>query len=119
MRTLKPSVALLLILLLALAAAACTGGRTRDPAAPQERTTVRVENRKFLDVNVYVLEGGQRRRLGTVPGISSRVFTIPPSLIFGMATLRFQVDPIGSGHAPISQEITVREGDEIILTVPS
>jgi hypothetical protein len=36
----------------------------------------------------------------------------------GMATLSFQADPIGSSGAPISEEITVSEGDEVGLRIP-
>lgn len=119
MRVLKSPISVLLMVLVLAATAGCSGKRARGPARHQESTTVRVDNRKFLDVNVYVIAGGQRRRLGTVPGISSRVFTIPPTMIFGMATLRFQADPIGSDETPVSHEITIREGDRVTLTIPS
>lgn len=109
----------LLPLLLLLALAACTGNAKR-PAGPEEaRTTVRVQNRNWLDMNIYVLRsGGQRIRLGTVTGSSTRTFTIPRSLIFGATSLRFLADPIGSSLTPISQEITVYPGDEVGLILP-
>lgn len=109
----------LLLLALALSVAGC-GGRRRGPAPPQgPRTTVRVENQNFLDMNIYVLNGSQRVRLGNVSGVSTRVFTIPPNLVFGIGSLRFQADPVGSGRTPISQEISVRAGDEVLLVIPN
>lgn len=117
MRRARP---VLLLLGLVLALSGCAGRKNRGPAAPDAaRTTVRVENQNFLDMNVYVLNGTQRVRLGNVAGVSTRVFTIPANLVFGISVLRFQADPVGSSRAPISQEISVRSGDQVILTIPS
>jgi hypothetical protein len=107
--------------LLLLAAPACrTKGAEAGakPTAERARTTVRVENRSFLDHNVFVLRGGQRIRLGTVTGNSSQTFTIPSNLIFGISSLQFLVDPIGGSRQPISNEIRVSEGDEVQLVIP-
>jgi hypothetical protein len=111
---------LLIPLLLLLALGACTSARQRGPLPPaQERTTVRVENQNFLDMNIYVLRGTQRVRLGMVTGVSTRTFTLPDNLVFGMATLRFQADPVGRQQAPISHEITVRAGEQVTLLIPN
>jgi hypothetical protein len=107
----------LVIGLVAVGLATCASARENEPVV-QAVTTVTVENQNFLDMNVYVLEGAQRVRLGTVPGISTRTLTIPERLVFGVGSLRFQVDPIGSARAPMSQEITVRAGDALRLVIP-
>lgn len=113
--------ALVAALLLA-AAPACRTSKSAEaggkPTAERARTTVRVENRSFLDHNVFVLRGGQRIRLGTVTGNSTQVFTIPSNLIFGISSLQFLVDPIGGSRQPISNEIRVGEGDEVQLVIP-
>ncbi|HEX9704372.1 MAG TPA: hypothetical protein VGA20_03940 [Gemmatimonadales bacterium] len=88
-----------------------------DPA-PRAETMVRVENQEFLDMNVYVVRSGQRIRLGHVPGLSTRVLTIPSSLVGGGADLRFLVDPVGSNRTPISHEIFVQPGDVVDLIIP-
>jgi hypothetical protein len=80
---------------------------------------VRVENRAWLDMNVYVLRGSQRVRLGNVTANSTRVLRIPQSLVFGATPLRFLADPIGSRRTPISHEIVVRPGDEVTLYIPN
>ena len=45
-------------------------------------------------------------------------FVIPSNLIFGSTPLRFMADPIGRSRTPVSQEITVSPGDEVLLTIP-
>ena len=109
----------LLLGALSLGAAACSRNSKEDEAAePVPATTIRVENRAFLDMTIYVYRGPQRLRLGTANGNSTSRFTIPSSLIFGATPLRFQADPIGSSRASISEEVTVAPGDEVTLTIP-
>lgn len=100
-----------------LGAAACSA---RHPRSDDPPTRVEVQNQKFLDVTVYVYSsGGQRVRLGTVPGVTTRTLTIPPNLIFGMTSLRFEADPIGSTQSPVSDEIVVEPGETVVLIIPA
>ena len=111
---------LLLVLLPVLLLAGCAGSRPRGgDVAVGTRTTVEVENRSWSAVNVYALRGGQRVRLGTVQAVSTSVLTIPPAIVSGVSSLSFLIDPIGSNRTPISQEISVREGDQLKLYVPN
>ncbi len=109
---------LLFVLLPVLLLAGCAGSRGRV-SDPGDRTTVKVENRSWSSVNVFAMRGSQRIRLGTVPAVSTQVLTIPRSAVAGITSLRFLVDPIGSNQTPISQEISVREGDQVVLYVPN
>lgn len=105
--------------LLLLALAACAG-REEGPAQPRPpRTTVHIENHNFLEMKIYLLRSGQRVRLGEVPGSGSRTFTIPSHMVFGITTLQFLADPIGSSRTPISQQIAVQPGDRLRLTIPA
>ena len=96
------------------------GGRWEpgEGATQDRRATLRVENRSWNEVVVYAIRSTQRIRLGNVPGVSTRTFNIPESLVGGGTTLRFQADPIGSSQAPVSHEITVNAGDQVQLYVP-
>ncbi len=109
---------LTLLLLLIGAVSACS----RSVRAPRDsqtiETTLRVENRSFADVNIFVIRSGQRIRLGTVTGLSTRVLVIPRGVMSGPTPLQFLADPIGSNRTPISQEITVQPGDEVGLVIP-
>jgi hypothetical protein len=105
------------VLLLALFVVACVPFGQRAEREDVPPTTVEVDNQGFLDANIYVMRGAQRIRLGTVPGASRRVLTIPSHLIFGGTPISFRAEPIGSRAAPISQEIVVFEGDQVRLVL--
>ena len=87
-----------------------------DAAAP--RTFVRVENQAFLDANIYVIAGGTRQRLGTTSGAGTQTFEIPRGIMFGPTQLSFLIDFIGRRRTPISDVISVRPGDTVVLTIP-
>jgi hypothetical protein len=113
-------IAMLSILMCSLAiGVACSGNKKEDEAAePVPPTMLKVENQAFLDMTIYVYRSSQRVRLGIANGNSTSKFLIPSNLIFGSTPLRFQADPIGRNRQPISQEITVTPGDEVVLTIP-
>jgi hypothetical protein len=112
MRPLLPA-----LLLVALAAAACHRG-TIASINPQAEVAVTVDNQNFLDMNVFVIRGGQRIRLGTVPGLTSRILMVRPDLIGYGTELRFELHPIGGRSNPVTETITVHPGDVIHLTIP-
>ena len=111
----------LLALALPLAAlpTACRTAGARGPQGEQaEPTTVRIQNRSFLDVTVYVLVNGARQRLGQAGGNRDTTLRIPSNLLFGVTTLAFIIDPIGAPRQPRTESITVSPGDEVVLLVP-
>ena len=111
------------ITLLGLAAlcailAACASVGTQTQSGKQEETIVVVDNRAFLDMTIYVLRSGQRIRIGQAQSLAKTRLTIPHGIVFGSTQLRFLADPIGSNRTPVSEEITVTEGDEVTLVLP-
>jgi hypothetical protein len=106
---------------LTAAAPGCASRRGKQDraAAESERTVVRVENQGFSDMTIYVLRSGtQRIRLGLANGNRTTVFEIPRYLVSFPTSLRFVADPIGSSRTPVSDEIAVNPGDEVVLTIP-
>ncbi len=99
---------------------ACSRNNKDDePAEPVEPTYLRVENRAFLDMTLYVIRSSQRIRLGTVTGNTTSRLLIPANVVTNSAgSLQFQASPIGGSRAPISQQIAVTPGDEILLIIP-
>jgi hypothetical protein len=97
----------------------CSSVQTPEEASkpPRPRTTMEVRNQRPLDFNLYVLDGTHRIRLGTVPGMTTRIFTIPSHLVIDQGMLRFQIDPIGSQEVQSTDEsIVVHEGERLSLT---
>jgi hypothetical protein len=84
---------------------------------PDERF-VEVENRRYADVNVYVVEGTRRMRLGVAPGLTSTRLKLPRSVSSGTRVLRFQLDPIGGSRQSLTQDLTVGPGVDIQLIIP-
>ncbi len=109
-----------LVVLLGLGAtlSACSGRRaaTTDASA-QELTTLVVKNDSYLDHNIYLLQGLQRVRMGTARGLATTKFTIPRQYVFGVSSLQFLADPIGSNVTPVSERINVVAGDEVQLVI--
>lgn len=109
------------IMLLAAGAvltACATTGTTTQTTDRHPATTVEVDNQALLDMTIYVLRDSQRTRLGLATGLSKTRFTIPAGIMFGVTTLRFIADPIGGNRLPVTEEITVSEGEEVVLRIP-
>ena len=109
-----------LALLLLVSAISCATPQTQeDPSRPPPpKTTLEVRNQKPLDFNMYVVDGTHRLRLGMVPGMSTRTFTLPHHLIHDRGSLRFQADTIGSNAVlATDEELAVHPGDAVSLTI--
>ena len=94
---------------------ACATGKG---VQPRVATTVEVDNQALADMNVYIVRGSQRIRLGMATGLRKTRFTIPQGIVFGATSLRFLADPVGGSATPVSEEITVSEGEEVVLRIP-
>jgi hypothetical protein len=119
---LHPLIALLSLLACVALLNACTPSRAPDevsPTAADTTATVEVDNRGFPDMTVYLLDGGRRVRLGEANGNAVTKLTIPSYLLRGGLPLRFLCDPIGSSREPVSDEIMVNPGDDVVLVVPA
>jgi hypothetical protein len=103
--------------MLAILTACASRSETADtePAGP---AMVEVENQGFTDMVVYAINGGQRIRLGLATGNSTKTFTVPRYLTTGAGPIRFLADPIGGDRSPVSEEMAVRPGDLVTLTIP-
>ncbi|MGH9419618.1 MAG: hypothetical protein ACRD3J_06565 [Thermoanaerobaculia bacterium] len=101
------------------AACASMGGRRSQAGDRAAATTVTVDNRAALAMDIFIIRGGQRIRIGMADALSTTKLTIPRGIIVGSTDVRFLADPIGGNHTPVSQTITVNEGDQVVLTLPA
>jgi len=102
---------------LAILIAACTPARTA-PSPDQSKTSLKVDNRSFLDMTIYVMRGAERVRLGQATGAAVSTFVIPPDVIQSVTPLRFLADPIGGSRPELSEEINVTKGDQVVMEIP-
>jgi hypothetical protein len=100
-----------------LALIGCGGHNTGPGIVSNEPTVVRIENQRFSDMTIYVVQSSQRIRLGTANGLSTATLKIPKSVMAGITSLRFLAVPIGARGAEVSEEITVNPGDELVLRI--
>jgi hypothetical protein len=107
-------------MLATVAVAACHHGPARTlntGSHPQRGTTVRVENRRPIDMDVEVAAGSERAHLGTVSAQSTAVFTIPPMFVNPSVPFRLLAAPAGGVAAPIGDAISVSPGDGISIII--
>lgn len=107
------------VALMLLALCACAASRPAEEVGADEETAVRVENRAWPDMTIYADVDGQRVRLGSVTGSTTRVLRIPSRVIGLGRDVVFIADPVGSGRTASSYRIYVRPGDEVVITIPS
>ena len=113
---------LLVTLSLVVTLAACAKNPAPDDAPPagndsaNRSAAVRVTNRNFYDMNLFVVRFGQRLRLGTVTGNSTRMFELPAAWVTN-GPVRFLAAPIGSTGREYTEELTVQPGDVVGLTI--
>lgn len=108
----------LLLVLVAILVGACGSRQAAEERREQGSAPLRVENRSWSDMRVYVATIGQRTRLGTVPGSSTMTLRIPAHIVSGGRELVFEVDPVGSRATATSFSIFVRPGEQVRLTIP-
>ena len=84
----------------------------------RQGATLIVQNQAFNDMNIFVMQGGGRVRLGMAIGNSTTRLQIPPYILSTATDLRFLADPIGGSHLPVTTPITVFPGDEVTMVIP-
>ncbi len=87
-------------------------------ALESDSVYVTVKNQYRLDVNVYALYGSSSSRqfLGIVTSWNSRDFGVRGALAVS-TRFRIAADPIGSNQNYVTEEILVRMGDVVEVTV--
>jgi len=103
--------------LVALALAGCSQNQADTGIIPNQSTILKVDNQSFNDMRIYVIQGGQRIRVGTANGKNTSTFKLPKSVISGFTTIRVEAVPIGGNGASISEEISIIPGDELELRI--
>lgn len=112
---------LLIIAGCALVLAACAPGineqhRTFVPAPRADQSSLLVHNNFFGEVDVYVINGSIRSRIGSVPTAGTASFRIPGTFLV-RTQIQFQVDPIGPEEPFNYRPLAVNPGNDVELSV--
>jgi hypothetical protein len=79
-------------------------------------TTIRVENRHWSDVTIYIFRRSARARLGTVTSNATRIFRVPVGMGAGQAVdVVLLADAIGSDDQFQTERLSVLQGQEVLL----
>ena len=107
----------LVLALTAASAAACgAGGRPVRPGS-ETVTTVEVDNQNFTDMTIYLVNGGQRIRLGRATGKTRAVMRLPRGALTFPRELQFLAEPAAMRGASSTSRIWVSPGDRVNLTI--
>jgi hypothetical protein len=91
------------------------GGPAADAA--EEEIVLSVTNHNYLDVVIYVLQGGVSTRVGTVTGSSAADFVLRERLFGQGRVIQLLGDPIGSTDFARTETILVQRGQRIEWTL--
>lgn len=103
---------------LAMSLSACAHHLPSGANGPQPDTFVYVDNQGFTDMDIYVISGGQRIRLGTAVGVKQTKMKLPGYLVSGSQQVSFLARPIAGNRLPVTEEITIQPGEDVTLTIP-
>jgi len=94
-------------------ASADTSGATGEPIQ------VRIDNRNFSDMDVYLVNQGTRVLLGAAPGMSKTTLTLPPHSVSSQWQVRLMADPVGGSSAIRTPALLVAPGQNVYWTIGS
>jgi hypothetical protein len=106
--------------LLAVALAACSKNPPPDepePGSPDADIVVIVENRRSDDALVEIVRDVQRQRLGLITAQNTSSFVVPWARLVNASRVVLTVHPIGTNERYVSDNLVMRPGSEVSLTV--
>ncbi len=114
----KRRLLLVLGLGLGLVVPGCSRGAPGSVLPEDTPAILKVDNLRPLDMTIYIVpSGGIRERLGLARASTVTTLTIPVTYSRRNSILRFIADPVGSRALPISQDIDVGPGDEVLMRI--
>lgn len=96
----------------ALLAGACAHGKaaTGGGQVGEMETVLQVSNNNWSDMNVYVVRGAMRQRLGTVGSLTTSKFKLPRYIFTSPDPVQLVADPIGGARPYMSPPLLVNPG---------
>jgi hypothetical protein len=101
---------LAILLLVAVSACAPRAARWTPAAGTESATLLEVRNDQWDDLAVYLERGGALLKLGTVPGLSTRVLKVPAEYLRRGGSVRLKAMRPGSGVLAASVPFNLVQG---------
>ena len=98
------------------AAPACgllSSRHAEDSSRANAEVSLEVESHHWNDVVIYLMNGNQSQRLGTVPGVSSEQFFFPYRQIATGGKVRLRAYPVGGQGSFTSEDVVIQPGQWI------
>jgi hypothetical protein len=99
-----------------IATACSSSGRGVRPGS-EVVTTLEVENQNFADMTIFLVNGGQRIRLGRATGKTKTAMRLPRNVLTFPRELQFLAEPAGGQSGGSTSRIWVTPGDTVLLIV--
>ena len=107
-----------LVLLVAVAIMAAACWHHSPPASSSDApATLHVENHNWQDVDIQILHGGIRVRLGMVNGASEKSFAFPRTVMGDLGEVQLIAHAIGTPETIETGEIVLKPGTRVQWTL--
>ena len=107
-------------LCLAVASACGSARHSKEPPSPSDsEVLLEVENHHWNDIVVYLMNGTQSQRLGTVSGVSTDRFVFQYRQIATGGKVRLKAQPVGGQPSFTSEDVVIQSGQGIKWTLES
>ncbi len=94
--------------------------RSESGEAPaQAEIFVEVESHNWSDIVIYLMDGSQSLRLGTVASLSSIHVVLPYRHLQSGGKVRLRAYPVGGPGSFTSEDLLVQPGQRIVWTLES
>lgn len=106
------------VVLAALVLVGCGQGKPGEVVPEDTPAILKVDNLRAVDLTIYVVpSGGVRERVGVARASSVTNLTVPARYSRTAGTVRFLADPVGGRALPITQDINIGPGDEVLMRI--
>jgi hypothetical protein len=113
--------ALACVSLVALPACGLLSSRHSDEnhGTGSSEISVEIESHHWSDIIIYLMDGNQSQRLGTVAGVSTAQFVFPYRRLATGGKVRLRAYPVGGPESFTSEDVLVQPGQWIKWTLES
>jgi hypothetical protein len=103
------------------ATSACGSARhsSENPSPGSSEVLLEVENHNWRDVVIYLMNGNQSQRLGTVNGVSTDHFVFQYRQLATAGRVRLRAHPVGGQGSFTSEDVVIQSGQGLKWTLES